>query len=60
MEYLYVGDIVNTHGIKGEIRILSDADYKDCIFKKGVHLYIGKKKKWKLLLLTVFIKIMIW
>lgn len=45
MEYLYVGDIVNTHGIKGEIRILSDADYKDCIFKKGVHLYIGKKKE---------------
>ena len=24
MEYLYIGKIVNTHGIKGEVRILSD------------------------------------
>ncbi len=45
MEYLYVGDIVNTHGIKGEVRILSDIEYKDFIFKPGVHLYIGKKKE---------------
>lgn len=44
MEYLYIGEIVNTHGIKGEIRILSDAEYKECIFKKGTHLYIGKNK----------------
>lgn len=45
MNYLWIGKIVNTHGIKGEIRIVSDAEYKDCIFKKGVHLYIGEEKK---------------
>ena len=29
MEYIYLGKIVNTHGIKGEIRILSDFRYKE-------------------------------
>ena len=27
-EFIYVGKIVNTHGIKGEIRILSDFEKK--------------------------------
>lgn len=42
MEYLYVGKIVNTHGIKGELRIKSDFDYKERVFKPGINLYIGK------------------
>ena len=29
MKYLYLGKIVNTHGIKGELRILSNIDKKD-------------------------------
>ena len=29
MKYIYVGKIVNTHGIKGELRILSDSKYKN-------------------------------
>lgn len=41
---IYIGKIVNTHGIKGEIRILSDIDYKKDIFKIGNTLYIGKHK----------------
>lgn len=41
---IYIGKIVNTHGIKGEIRILSDIDYKKDIFKIGNTLYIGKNK----------------
>lgn len=41
LEYVYIGKIVNTHGIKGEIRILSDFELKDQIFKKGFVLYIG-------------------
>lgn len=45
MEYIYIGKIVNTHGIKGELRILSDFEYKERIFKKGFNLYIGKEKK---------------
>ena len=28
MEYIYIGKIVNTHGIKGEIRIKSDFERK--------------------------------
>lgn len=43
--YIYLGKIVNTHGIKGEIRILSDFDYKDVVFKKDFKIYIGKEKK---------------
>lgn len=44
MEYLYLGEIVNTHGIKGEVRIISDFQYKNEIFKKGNALYIGNYK----------------
>ena len=45
MEYLLVGKYVNTHGIKGEIRIMSDFPYKDKIFIKGFRIYIGNNKK---------------
>jgi 16S rRNA processing protein RimM len=44
MEYLYLGEIVNTHGLKGEIRIISDFKFKDEVFKKGSSLYIGDYK----------------
>ena len=37
----YIGKVVNTHGVKGEIRIISDFKYKDLVFQKGNHLYIG-------------------
>lgn len=42
--YINIGKLVNTHGIKGEVRILSDIDYKNEIFKKNNSLYIGKEK----------------
>ena len=45
MEYIYVGKIVNTHGIKGELRIISEFKYKENIFKENFKLYIGKDKK---------------
>lgn len=41
MEYVYLGRIVNTHGIKGEVRILSDFEKKDLVFKKDFKLYLG-------------------
>lgn len=44
MDFLYLGKIVNTHGIKGEIRIVSDFKYKEEVFKKGSNLYIGRDK----------------
>ncbi len=42
---VYLGEIVNTHGIKGELRILSDFKFKDEAFKVGNKLYIGKRKQ---------------
>lgn len=44
MEYIYVGDIVNTHGLKGELRIISDFEYKQDIFKPDFKLYVGHEK----------------
>ena len=44
---LKIGKVVNTHGIKGEVRILSDFDYKDIIFKRGSHIYINNVLKYK-------------
>lgn len=45
MKFIRIGKIVNTHGLKGELRILSDFRHKDKIFVKGMKLYVGKKKE---------------
>lgn len=45
MKYLYLGKIVNTHGIKGEIRIVSNFDRKALVFKKNFPIYIGNAYK---------------
>ena len=45
MEYLCAGKLVNTHGIKGEVRLLSRFRHKDKAFVKGFKFYIGKDKK---------------
>ena len=45
MEYLYLGKIVNTHGIKGEVRILSKFKFKKKALTKHFKIYIGKEKK---------------
>ena len=44
MKYIYLGKIVNTHGIKGELRLLSNFKYKNRVFKKDFKIYIGKDK----------------
>ena len=44
MEYLCIGKIVNTHGIKGEVRLLSNFKYKEKVYVPGFKIYIGKKK----------------
>lgn len=41
MDYISVGKIVNTHGIKGELRILSDFELKNQVFIIGKNIYIG-------------------
>jgi len=44
MKYIRIGKIVNTHGVKGELRLISDFQYKDKVFKKDFLIYIGKDK----------------
>lgn len=45
MDYIKIGKIVNTHGIKGEVRLLSKFPYKDKVFVKDMIIYIDKKYK---------------
>ncbi len=40
MGKIYIGKIVNTHGIKGELRVLSDFLYKDKAFAVGSHIIV--------------------
>ncbi|MFV0275397.1 MAG: ribosome maturation factor RimM [Bacilli bacterium] len=44
MKYIKIGKIVNTHGIKGEIRLRSNFQYKDKVFKTNMNIFIGKDK----------------
>ncbi len=50
MNYIYLGKIVNTHGIKGEIRILSSFSHKEAAFLPKNFLYIGEDKQKKMIL----------
>ena len=44
MNLIYLGKIVNTHGLKGEIRIISDFKYKMDVFKVNSVIYINNNK----------------
>lgn len=44
MNLIYLGKLVNTHGIKGEVRIISDFKFKDNVFANGNSLYINDIK----------------
>lgn len=43
MKLIKIGKIVNTHGIKGELRLLSKFPYKDKVFINNMNIYIDKK-----------------
>lgn len=43
MDNVYIGKIVNTHGIKGEIRILSDFQFKNKAFEVNTNIIIDEK-----------------
>lgn len=47
--YIEVGKIINTFGIKGELKIASDFEYKDKIFRKDFPIYIGELKEKELI-----------
>lgn len=42
--YICIGKIINTFGIKGELKITSDFEYKNKVFKKNFNIYIGNLK----------------
>lgn len=44
MDKVYIGKVVNTHGIKGEIRILCDFPFKDKVFFIGNSIIINDKE----------------
>ena len=44
MKFIKIGKIVNTHALKGEVRIISNFEYKDRVFKIENHLFIGMNK----------------
>lgn len=43
--YICVGKIINTFGIKGELKIVSDFEYKERIFKRNFPIFIGEDKE---------------
>lgn len=44
-EYLNVGKIVNTQGLKGEVRVISQTDFPELRYKKGAILTLFQEKK---------------
>ena len=45
MEKIYIGKVIGTHGIKGEIKILSDVEVKDKAFTPSNTLYFESDDK---------------
>lgn len=46
MEYVSIGKIVNTHGLKGTLKVKSFTDFKEDRYKKGSLLYIAFKDEY--------------
>ena len=44
MNNVYIGKLITTHGIKGEVRISSDFEYKDHVFVVGKKLIINNRE----------------
>ena len=42
MEKIVFGKLVNTHGLRGEVKIVSTSDFKDERFKEGNQFYVGE------------------
>ncbi len=43
MDSIFIGKLVNTHGIKGEVKLISDFKYKTEVFKPNNKIYINNK-----------------
>lgn len=52
-EWFQVGKIVNTHGILGEVRVISQTDFADERYQKGSQLGIAPTPKDKKIYVTI-------
>lgn len=46
MEYIKIGAVANTHGLKGTVKVKSFTDFKEERYKKGNTLYIFFKNEY--------------
>lgn len=53
VKWFNVGKIVNTHGIKGEVRVISKTDFPEERYKKGSTLYLFRQGEGEPIELTV-------
>ena len=44
-ELIYIGEIIGTFGIKGELKVFSESDFIDYRFRKGALVKIVSKKE---------------
>ncbi len=44
MDLIYIGKLVNTHGLKGEVKLISDFKFKSDVFKINNNIYINDIK----------------
>ena len=44
MNLIYIGKLVNTHGLKGEVKLISDFKFKTDVFKINNNIYINDIK----------------
>lgn len=51
--YLYIGKIVNTHGIRGELRVLENTDFPEQRFAKGNKLFLFLPNQQEPITLTI-------
>ena len=49
MEYVYIGKLQGTHGLKGGIKLKTNFEYLENILKEGFSFFIGEEKSLEVL-----------
>ena len=50
-----IGKIVNTHGIKGEVKVMSESDFTDERFQPGQHVTVKHSKEEQTFVIALII-----
>lgn len=53
MEYLTIGKIIATHGLKGELKVYSSTDFPNIRYKKGKTIFIYNESEEQIAAVTV-------